>query len=99
MNFIFMKNKILIFLSLLTFVLIIFFVLNHVFNYGKQETIIEKQEQQIDDQNQQIEKKDEVIETKNFQQKIINKTSINLDVVARREWMQLVFEERATENN
>ncbi|MBP7710784.1 MAG: hypothetical protein KA100_06935 [Rickettsiales bacterium] len=67
--------------------------------YGKQEIIIEKQEEKIDQQNQQIEKKNEVIETKNLQQKIISKTSVNLDVAARSEWMQLVFEEREAANN
>ncbi len=60
--------------------------------YGKQETIIEQQ-------NQQMEKKNELIETKNYQQRIIGKTSVNLDLAARREWMQLVFEERKAANN
>lgn len=49
----------------------------------------------IKQQEQQIEIKNNVIETKNFQQKLINKTSNITDLNARRQWLQLVFEERA----
>lgn len=94
-----MKNKIFISFGLVALFFVVFFVLKHVFNYGKQEEIIENQVQEIQNQNEQIEKQGEAIETKNLQQKIISKTSVNIDALARREWMQLLFEERSAENN
>lgn len=56
--------------------------------HGKQEAIIDHQQQQLEVQR-------EVIETKNFQQKIISKIAVNDDAAARRQFLQLVFEERA----
>ena len=61
---------------------------------GKQEQIIEHEEEKIEDQEHKIEDQHDTIEVKKYQQKIISKTVINSDVVARREFLQFVFTER-----
>ncbi len=90
-------NKFIFFVTIA--ILAVFLLVNHERKSAKNEVIIEKQEKEIEQQNQQLEKKDEIIETKNYQQKIISKTSANLDLATRSEWMQLIFEEKEAANN
>ena len=73
-------------------ILALFLFVKHERKSAKNEVIIEQNEEIIQQQN-------ESIQTKNFQQKIIEKTFNNVDLVARNEWLLLVFEERKTENN
>lgn len=60
----------------------------------KNAETVKVQEKTIKEQKQEIEKVHEVIETKRNQQKIINKSSDIINIDSRREWMQLIFEER-----
>lgn len=73
----------------------IFFWILHERKSAKNEIIVEKQGQEIEHKKQEIKKAHEIIETKKNQQKLINKTSINIDIDSRREWLRLIFEERA----
>lgn len=81
-----------IFIIVVIIILAIFLLIRHEKKATENEIIIEQQEIIIDQKN-------EVIETKNYQQKIISKTSNNVDFAARSKWMHLIFEERKTTNN
>ncbi len=65
---------------------------------GKQEQIIEQQEEKIQDQERKIENQNDTIQVKVYQQKIISKTSVNVDTASRREFLQVVFLERENSN-
>ena len=69
--------------------LVLFFLYREGEKKGINSEIIKQQEQQIEIKN-------EVIETKKFQQKIISKTSVNVDAASRDKWVQLLFQERAS---
>jgi hypothetical protein len=73
-------------------ILALFLLVKHERKSAKNEVIIEQNEETIEQQN-------ETIQTKNFQQRIIDKTFNNVDFASRNEWLLLVFEERKTENN
>ena len=51
-------------------------------------------EKEIEQQQQQQQLYEENISVKNFQQKILNKTSLNTDIASRRKFLQTVFTER-----
>lgn len=74
----------------------LFWLLNKFEKAGKDSVKVEVKATIIEEQKQEIKKVYEVIETKKNQQKIINKTSDNVDIAPRREWMRLIFEERNT---
>lgn len=46
-----------------------------------------------------IKYKDGIIETKNYQQKLIRKTSVNSDVAYRRKFLRVLFSEREANSN
>ena len=52
----------------------------------------------IKQQERQIEFQHETIEVKKFQQKIISNTAVNSDAASRREFLLMVFKERANPN-
>ncbi len=74
----------------------LFWLLNKFEKAGKDSVKVEVKATIIEEQKQEIKKVYEVIETKKNQQKIINKTSDNVNISARREWLRLIFEERNT---
>lgn len=49
----------------------------------------------VKQQENQIEISHDTVKVKNFQQKIINKTSVNADVTLRRKFLLFAFKERA----
>tara|TARA_R110000824_G_scaffold122685_3_gene280028 strand:- start:938 stop:1228 length:291 start_codon:yes stop_codon:yes gene_type:complete len=72
----------------------LFWLLNKFETAGKNAEKVEIKTRVIEEQKQEIKKVHEVIETKRNQQKIISKSSDNINIAARTEWMRLIFEER-----
>lgn len=75
-------------LPILIIIALLFFWINHERKSAKNEVKIEKLEQENKGQN-------EIIKISQTQQKLVSKTSVNNDSNARREWLRLIFEERA----
>lgn len=82
-------------MACLIIALISFFIFK-VQKSGRDAEKAENQQVKIQEQKQEIKKVHEIIETKKNQQKIINKTSDNVNIIARREWLRLIFNERNT---
>lgn len=65
--------------------LLLFFWFKHERTAAKNEVIIEQQKEII-------EEKSDVIHTKNNQQKLISKPALSIDIAARDEWLQLLWQ-------
>jgi len=78
-------------IRLISCVVIVGMIALALFSWIRHERQSAKNEVIITQQQEIIEEKSNVIETKNFQQKLISKPALSVDVVARDEWLQLLW--------